>query len=83
LGGLFHGFWLALPSSLQVLERVLVVVGAVGFHFFALLLLGNDDIAGMPACVDDGSKVTRGELVEVTASLLVCLDGAVVGRASH
>jgi hypothetical protein len=76
-GGLFHGFRLALRSSLQVLKRVLVVGGAMGFHFFALLLPGNDDIAGVSTSVDDGSKVTHGEVVEVTASLLVHLDGTV------
>jgi hypothetical protein len=74
---LFHDFWLALLSSPQVLGRVLVAGGAVGFHFFTLLLLDNDDIAGVPASVDDGSKITRGEVVEVTVSLLVRLDGAV------
>jgi hypothetical protein len=46
VGGLFPGFWLVLPSSLQVLERVLAAGGAVVFHFFALLLPSNDDIAG-------------------------------------
>jgi hypothetical protein len=56
---------------------VLVAGGAIGFHFFVLLPSGNDDIAGVPASVDDGSKVIRGEVVEVTASLLVRLDGAV------
>jgi hypothetical protein len=55
----------------------LVAGGAVGFHFFALLPSGNDDIAGVPTSVDDGSKVTCGEVVEVTASLLVHLDGTV------
>jgi hypothetical protein len=70
---LFHGFWLALPSSLRVLERVLVAV----FHFSTLLLPDNDDIAGVPASVDDGSNVTRGEVMEVMASLLVGLDGSV------
>jgi hypothetical protein len=49
----------------------------MGFHFLALLLPSNDDITVVPASVDDGSKVTRGEVVEVTASLLVCLNGAV------
>jgi hypothetical protein len=49
----------------------------VGFHFFALLLPGNDDIVGIPASIDDGLKVTRGEVMEVTAPLLVSLDGAV------
>jgi hypothetical protein len=42
-----------------------------------LLLRGNDDIAGISASVDDGTKVARGGVVEVTAPLLVCLDGAV------
>jgi hypothetical protein len=40
-GGLFPSFLLALPSCLQVVERDLIVVGVVGFHFFALLLPGN------------------------------------------
>jgi hypothetical protein len=72
-GRLFHGFWLALPSSPQVLGRVLVACSAVGFHFFTLLPPGNNDIAGVPASVDDGSTITRGEVVEVMASLLVVL----------
>jgi hypothetical protein len=75
MGGLFHSFWLALPSSLQVVERELIAGGAVGFHFLALLLLGNDDIAGVPVSIDDGMKVVRGVVVEVTAPLLVLLDG--------
>jgi hypothetical protein len=74
---LFHGFWLSLLSSLQVHERVLVAGGAAGFQFFVLLLFGNDDIVGVPASVDDGSKVTRGEVVEVRVSLLVRFDGVV------
>jgi hypothetical protein len=65
---------LALPSSLQVVERVLIAGGAVGFHFFTLLLPGSDDIAGVPASIDDGTKVTRGGVVEVTAPLPVLLD---------
>jgi hypothetical protein len=77
MGGWFHGFWLLLSSSLQVHGRVLVAGGAVGFHFFALVPSGNDDIAGVPASVDDGSKVTSGEVMEVSPSLLVRLDGTV------
>jgi hypothetical protein len=46
-GGLFRSFWRALPSCLQVVERELIVGGAVGFHFFALLLPSNDDTAGV------------------------------------
>jgi hypothetical protein len=56
---------------------VLVACGAVVFHFFVLQLPSNDDIASIPANVDDGSKVTRGEVMEVTASLLVRFDSAV------
>jgi hypothetical protein len=48
----------------------LIVGGAVGFHFFALLLPGNDDIAGVPTSIDDG-------VMEVAAPLLVHLDRAV------
>jgi hypothetical protein len=45
----------------------------------------NDDIAGVPASVDDGAMVTRGGVVEVTAPLPVRrrLHGACVGRALH
>jgi hypothetical protein len=76
-GGLFHSFWLALSSCLQVVERELIVGGAVGFHFFTLLLPGNDDIAGIPANVDGGTKVAHGGVVEVAALLLVRLDHTV------
>jgi hypothetical protein len=56
--------------------RELIVGGAVGCHFFALLLPSNDDIAGVPASVDDGTKVTRGGVMEVAAPLLVHLERA-------
>jgi hypothetical protein len=71
---LFPSFWLALPSCLQVVERELIVGGAVGFHFFTLLLPRNDDIAGIPTSVDDSAEVARGGVVEVAAPLLVHLD---------
>jgi hypothetical protein len=74
---LFLGFWVALRSSLQVVERGLIAGGAVGFHFFALLLPSNDDIACVPASIDDGTKFSCGGVVEVTAPLLVRRDGAV------
>jgi hypothetical protein len=64
-------------SFLQAVERELIAAGAVGFHFFAFLLLGSDDIASVPASVDDGMKVTCGGVMEVTAPLLVLLDYAV------
>jgi hypothetical protein len=74
---LFLDFWLALPSCLQVVERELIAGGAIGFHFYSLLLPGNDDITGIPASVDDGVKVARGGVVEVAAPMLVRLDRAV------
>jgi hypothetical protein len=80
MGGLFPSFWLALPSCLQVDERELIAGGAVGFHFIALLLPGNDVIESVPASFDDGTKVAHGGVVEVAAPLLVLLDcGACVG----
>jgi hypothetical protein len=78
MGGLFPSFLLALSSCLQVVERNLIVGGAVGFHFFALLLPSNDVIASVPANVDDGAKVAHGGVVEVAAPLLVCLDHVVL-----
>jgi hypothetical protein len=83
-GGLFSSFWLELPSSLQVVERELIAGGAVGFHFFTFLLPGSDDIAGIPASVDDGMKVpwrSRGGYRTPSGSSR--LRGACVGRASH
>jgi hypothetical protein len=76
-GGLFPSFWLALPSCLQAIERELIVGGAVGFHFFALLLPCNDEIVGVLASFDDGAKVACGGVVEVAAPQLVCLNLAV------
>jgi hypothetical protein len=72
-GGLFPSFWLALSSCLQVVERDLILGGVVGFHFFALLLPGNDDIASVPTNIDDGAKVARGGVVEVAFPPLVRL----------
>jgi hypothetical protein len=77
IGGLFPSFLLALPSCLQVVKRDLIVGGPVGCHFFTLLVPSNDDIASVPANVDDGMKVTYGGVVEVAAPLLVHLDHVV------
>jgi hypothetical protein len=55
----------------------LIVGGAVGFHFFALLLPSNDDIVGVPGSVDDSAEVAGGGVVEVATPLLVRLDRAV------
>jgi hypothetical protein len=41
-----------------VVERELIVGGAVGFQFFALLLSDNGDIVSISASVDDGTKFT-------------------------
>jgi hypothetical protein len=41
------------------------VGGAVGFHFFALLLPSNDDIVGILTSVDDGAEVACGAVVRV------------------
>jgi hypothetical protein len=76
--GLLPSFWVVLLSCLQVVKRELIVGGAVGFHFFTLQLLGNDDITGVPASVDDGAKVARGGVVEVAAPLQVRLHRAVL-----
>jgi hypothetical protein len=76
-GGLFPSFWLALLSCLQVVERELIVGGAVGYFFFALLLPGNDDIAGVQFSVDDSAEVACGGVVEVAAPLLVHFDHVV------
>jgi hypothetical protein len=73
----FPSFWLSLPSCLQVVERELIGGGAIGFHFFVLLLPGNDDIVGIPVSVDDGAKVAREGVVEVATPLLVHLDRVV------
>jgi hypothetical protein len=75
LGGLFPCFWLALPSCTQVVEGDMIVGG--GLHLVELLLLGDDDVAGVPAGVDDSVGVTHGGVVEVALSLLVLLYYAV------
>jgi hypothetical protein len=67
MGGFYPSFLLALLSWLQVVERDLIMGGVVGFHFFTLLLPGNDDNASVPANVADGAKVTRGGIVEVAS----------------
>jgi hypothetical protein len=51
-GGLFPSFLLALPSYLQVVERNMIVGGAIGLHLVALLLPGDDDVVGILAGVD-------------------------------
>jgi hypothetical protein len=85
-GGLFSNFWLVLLSCLQVVERDLIVGGAVGFHFFMLLLLGNDDIVSVPASVDDSPEIARGGVIEVAFPPPTGLSrprGACIRHASH
>jgi hypothetical protein len=72
-GGLFPSFWLALSSCLQVVERDLIMGGVVGFHIFELQLPRYDDVAGVPAGVDDSAEVARGGVVEVASPPLVHL----------
>jgi hypothetical protein len=55
----------------------MIVGGAVGLHLVALLLLGDDDVVGVPADVDDSAEVTHVGDVEVALPLLVLLDYAV------
>jgi hypothetical protein len=49
-----------------------VLIGkAVGFHINVLLLPGDDDIASVPANVDDIAKIGRGEVIEVAKPMLL------------
>jgi hypothetical protein len=50
-----------------------VIDGAVGFHFDVLLLPGNDDVASVPADVDDIAEIDRREVVEVARLMLLLL----------
>jgi hypothetical protein len=68
---------LALQVFFLRVERDLIVGVALGFHFFTLLLPGNDDIASVSANIDDGAKVARGGVVEVASPPLVHLNRAV------
>jgi hypothetical protein len=72
-----------LSSCLQVVDRDLIMGGAVGFHFFTLLLPGNDDIASVPANIDDGAKITRGGVAEVASPPLVRFDRVVPAFSAH
>lgn len=71
--GMLSNFSLALASSFEVVEGNLVMGGVVGFDFFALLSPSDDDIASIPANVDDCLKIASGRIMEVTASLMVHL----------
>lgn len=56
----------------------IVVGGAVGFHLVVLLLPSDDNIAGIPADINDGAEVVRGVAVEVALPALVLLDYTVL-----
>jgi hypothetical protein len=48
-----------------------VVGGAVGLHFDAFLLPGNDDVGGVPTKVDDVVEISGGEVVEVVGLMML------------
>jgi hypothetical protein len=51
--------------------RNVVIVRAIGFHVDLLLLPGNDDIASIPANVDDIVEIGRREFVDVAKLMLL------------
>jgi hypothetical protein len=53
--------------------RDVVIGGTVSFYLDTLLLPGDDDIASVPADVDDVVEVSRGEVVEVAGLVLLPL----------
>jgi hypothetical protein len=55
----------------------MIVGGAVGLHLIALLLLGNDEVAGIPASIDDSADVACGAVLRVATPPLVHLNCAV------
>lgn len=77
VSGVFSGFWFVLASSLQVVDRDLVVGGVVGFYLFMFLRLSDDGIVGVSANIDDRTEVTGRRVVEITSSLLIHLVHAV------
>jgi hypothetical protein len=80
-GWLFPDFWLAFPSCTQVVEGDMIVGGAVGLHLIAPLLSGDDDIAGVPAGVNDSAEVACGAIVEVSRMILVLFWYAMSARS--
>jgi hypothetical protein len=70
-GWLFPDFLLVFPSCTQVVKRDMIVGGLVGLHLVTLLLLGDDDVVGVPAGVDDSAKVACGVVVEAAKLVLV------------
>jgi hypothetical protein len=49
----------------------MIVGGAIGLHLVTLMLPGDDDVAGVPAGVDDSAEVACGAIVEVARLMLV------------
>jgi hypothetical protein len=49
----------------QVVLRNVVIGSAVGFHFDVLLLPGDDDIASVPANIDDIVEIGCRQVVEL------------------
>jgi hypothetical protein len=58
-------------SCTQIVEGDMIVGGAIGLNLVALMLLGDDDVAGVPAGVDDSAEVACGAVVEVATLVLV------------
>jgi hypothetical protein len=55
---------------------------ALGLHLVVLLLPGDDDVAIIPANIDDSAEFGRGGVVEVALPSLVLLDYAVLAFAA-
>jgi hypothetical protein len=53
-------------SCTKVVEEDMIVGGAIDLHLIALLLPGDDDVAGVSASIDDSAEVTRGGVIGVT-----------------
>jgi hypothetical protein len=62
---------LALLGQAQVVLRDVVVGGAVGLHFNAFLLPGDDDATSVSTSVDDIAEIDRGEVIEVVGLMLL------------
>jgi hypothetical protein len=60
----------------------MIVGGAIGLHLVALLLPDDDDVAGVPAGVDDSAEVACGEVVNVARLMLALLWYAVPARGT-
>jgi hypothetical protein len=53
--------------------RDVVIGGTISFYLDTLLLPGDDDIASVPADVEDVAEVGRGDVIEVARLVLLSL----------